>query len=332
MVSREKTGAEKIVEHLKTLQTQKWLAHNKWWPRYLFHFTDITNAVKIFESGALFSRNKAISENLMQCENASPDVISNTKEEYKDYVRLYFRPRTPTQYHNEGFRPLNDRQLGGAHCPIPIIFLFNSEPILTDSETYYSDGNIASPNVKIDNLSEFYLSLNFEDIYHDSSLYGYDLYTRSSINYHKQSEVLIKNELKLDQLSCIFCRSSAEYNTLKNLLSADIWEKWSSKIGVDNKNVFYFNRWPYVTEVELNIHNIIIYLNPIIQGPYKVRVEIINAASNSLHLWEKENYFFDKEIKLSLDKINNLSLYTCKIIIDDHIAYFNSFSEEEIIF
>ena len=204
MVSKEKAGAEKIVKRLKTLQKQNW------WARYLFHFTDIKNAIKILEGGALYSRKKAIAKNLMQCENASPDIIGNTKEEYKDYVRLYFRPRTPTQYHNEGFRPINNRKLGGAHCPVPIIFLFKSDPILTDTETYYSDGNIASPGVKIANSSDFYLWLDFDDIYHDSSLYGYDPYARASIIYHRQSEVLIKNKLTLDQLDLIFCRSNAQ--------------------------------------------------------------------------------------------------------------------------
>src|ERR1035437_5631778 len=237
MASEEKIGSEKIVKHLKTLQKQNW------WARYLFHFTDIKNAIKTLEGGALYSRKKAIAKNLMQCENASPDIIGNTKEEYKDYVRLYFRPRTPTQYHNEGFRPINNRKLGGAHCPVPIIFLFKSDPILTDTETYYSDGNIASPGVKIANSSDFYLWLDFDDIYHDSSLYGYDPYSSASIIYHRQSEVLIKNKLVLDQLDLIFCRSTAEYYTLKNLLPEAIWNKWSAKVGVDNKNTFYFNRW-----------------------------------------------------------------------------------------
>jgi len=326
MASEKKIGSEKIVKHLKTLQTQNW------WARYLFHFTDITNAIKILECEALYSRNKAIAKKLMQCENASPDVIENTKEEFKDFVRLYFRPRTPTQYHNEGFRPLTDRELGGAHCPVPIIFLFNSEPILTDSETYYSDGNIASSNVLVSNKAEFYLSLDFKDIYHDSSLYGYDKNTRSSIIYHRQSEVLIHNQLMLDHIYGIFCRSSAEYDTLKNLLSSDIWDKWSDKIGVDNKNTFYFNRWPYITEVELNLDQIIIYFNPVYTGPYKIRIEVINLETGSLHDLDKTGYYINKKIRIKLDPKHKLSSYSCKVLIDDHIAYFNSFSDEEIIF
>lgn len=36
---------------------------------------------------------------------------------------LYFRPRTPTQFHNEGIRPPLQRGQSGAHCPVPIFFV-----------------------------------------------------------------------------------------------------------------------------------------------------------------------------------------------------------------
>ena len=130
----------------------------------------------------------------MQCDNASQEVINNTPNIYKGYVRLYFRPRTPTQYHNEGFRPLNVRGLN-AHCPVPIMFLFRSEPILIKRNTLFSDGNIASPNAVIDGELDFFLGLNFKDIYHDSTLYGVYDPRKSQIIYHRQSEVLIKDEL-----------------------------------------------------------------------------------------------------------------------------------------
>jgi hypothetical protein len=63
------------------------------------------NAIKILESGQLLSRKKLIEAGEMITDNASAEVIDNTDEAWKGYVRLYFRPRTPTQHNNQGFRP-----------------------------------------------------------------------------------------------------------------------------------------------------------------------------------------------------------------------------------
>ena len=55
----------------------------------------------------------------MQTENASPSVISVSQNKIKEYARLYFRPRTPTQYHNEGYKPKHIRNKDvNANCPL----------------------------------------------------------------------------------------------------------------------------------------------------------------------------------------------------------------------
>src|SRR5690349_6275747 len=123
MTEAVKSDAQEIIAHIKALKSQPWLTKSqRWWPDYLFHFTDIQNALNILKHGFLLPRNKAKELKLMATDNASPDVISKTGGKWKNYVRLYFRPRTPTQYKNEGFRPLGQRELGGAHCPVPIVF------------------------------------------------------------------------------------------------------------------------------------------------------------------------------------------------------------------
>ena len=68
---------------------------------YFYHFTNIENALGIIEKGWIFGRHEALENNLMQTENASPSVISVSQNKIKEYARLYFRPRTPTQYHND---------------------------------------------------------------------------------------------------------------------------------------------------------------------------------------------------------------------------------------
>lgn len=71
----------------------------------------------------LLFRSKLEKNGSMAVDIASQKVIKSTASKWKDFVRLYFRPRTPMQYRNEGFRPKNQRELE-SHCPVPIIFKY----------------------------------------------------------------------------------------------------------------------------------------------------------------------------------------------------------------
>ena len=86
---------------------------------YFYHFTNIENALGIIEKGWIFGRHEALENNLMLTENASPSVISVSQNKIKEYARLYFRPRTPKQYHNEGYKPkdIRDKDVT-ANCPL----------------------------------------------------------------------------------------------------------------------------------------------------------------------------------------------------------------------
>ncbi|MFC6290159.1 DarT ssDNA thymidine ADP-ribosyltransferase family protein [Levilactobacillus angrenensis] len=82
----------------------------KMWPRFAYHFTDILNAVNILKEEHIYSRNYAIQNGLMRNDNASNQVISQTSSDVGNYVRLYFRPKTPTQFYNEGFQVKSSRK------------------------------------------------------------------------------------------------------------------------------------------------------------------------------------------------------------------------------
>lgn len=129
-----KPDAELIVQHLKELEKSLGKSRS-WWPRFLFHFTNIDNAVKILESGSLMCRSLLEKSGEMETDNASPEIIERTDDKWKEYVRLYFRPRTPTQFRNEGFRPEGQRTLN-AHCPVPVYFLFDARKMLARSRRF----------------------------------------------------------------------------------------------------------------------------------------------------------------------------------------------------
>ncbi|MGN0507314.1 MAG: DarT ssDNA thymidine ADP-ribosyltransferase family protein [Lachnospiraceae bacterium] len=98
-----------------------------WWPNFLYHFTDVHNAANILHSGWIYSREKAKVQDVMKNDNASQAVIEATSDESKCYGRLYFRPLTPTQYHNEGYKPVEVRKSElNASCPVPIFFCFSA--------------------------------------------------------------------------------------------------------------------------------------------------------------------------------------------------------------
>ena len=101
-----------------------------WWPRYAYHYTDVSNAVNILSTGYLYSRIKTQEANLMANDNASIQVINMTESATTSYVRFYFRPLTPTQYYNEGFKHSCIRYDDeNANVPVPVFLLFDLEKV-----------------------------------------------------------------------------------------------------------------------------------------------------------------------------------------------------------
>ena len=104
-----------------------------WWPKYLFHYTDIENVGSILKNRCLYSRQKALQQQLLNVDCAGQEVLNYTNRDVMEYVRLYFRPKTPPLWHKEGFRPFDrsGEEFPEAHCPVPVYFLFDSKTILS---------------------------------------------------------------------------------------------------------------------------------------------------------------------------------------------------------
>ena len=130
MPHERKRDRHRIVAKLDDLVGRYKYDARSWWPNFLFHYTALENAVSILESGALYSRDKAKSRGLLGTDSASASVLARTSDAYKGYARLYFRPKTPTQYSNEGIRP-HGSLVHDAHCPVPVFLLFDSRDVLT---------------------------------------------------------------------------------------------------------------------------------------------------------------------------------------------------------
>ncbi len=143
-----KPDAEQIKNVLNNLAGQDWVkrTERRWWPLFVFHYTDIRNAARILQEGYLYSRKYLEDEDKSVVSSGSPSVLAGTNIAIKDCVRLYFRPKTPTQYYAEGIYPratLSRSKFPEAHCPVPIFFLFDSAQVLTFVETVHLSSKAA---------------------------------------------------------------------------------------------------------------------------------------------------------------------------------------------
>jgi hypothetical protein len=325
MTGTLKPDAAAIVAHIANLKNQSWLSKSQyWWPDFLFHFTDIQNAVSVLKQGTLFSRNKAKELGLMATDNASPSVMAGTGDKWKNYVRLYFRPRTPTQYQNEGFRPLGQRKLG-AHCPVPIVFLFDAKQILIRATTLFSEGNLAA-NAATGESAAFLASIPFQKVYHSSPL-GDD--EKRSIIFHRHAEIIVPDSLELSSLKSIWCRSQAEFETLNHLLPRKISQRWAKKIGVGNKLLLFYACWPFIEKADLTTTAISFSFNPCqTSGPFMAKFEIQEVASKKIYFWEKSDFYTKNPLSFSLRNTDHPEAYTVSFWLDGQLAYQNSYFDE----
>lgn len=187
------------------------------WIGYLYHIANLDNAVSILEHGVLYSRYEAQRRRLVLHDSAAAEVISTTDPEIQHCARLYFRPRTPTFYYNEGFRTkreLMECRFGGVHCPVPVALIFDAPTVMAMKGTRFSEINLATPNARIHETLNAFQKLPFEKIYHEGSV------NDRSVIAHRQAEVIVPNVLGLNgTLRAVRCRTDAERATLLRTLS-----------------------------------------------------------------------------------------------------------------
>ena len=319
--------------HLDGLTHASWLGSSRqWWPRYLFHCTDILNIVSILQSGRLLSRIEAHGSGVLVTDIAAPSIISSTATDWQHYVRLYFRPRTPTQYRNEGFRPLSMQPLG-SHCPIPVYLIFDALSVLSRSDCEFTDGNLAAgatPEHKIATLKQ----MPFQFIYHDS---WFDQSNKSTIIYHRNAEVLIPQQLDLQPVRMILCRSQAEYQTLLHLLPISVRNRWANKIGVVPGLHLFHNKWSFVQQVDLSNSAILFRFNPntVTPGPFDASVAITEcpmSVKSQCYTWHNNQLHALEPLQLSLANIRNPNDYSISLLLDDHLAYEGRYEHDELPF
>lgn len=231
-----------------------------WWCKYAFHFTDVSNAASILTSGQLYSRSQALNLNVMSNDNASRQVIDITDSEVISHVRFYFRPKTPTQYYNEGYKhpQLRFHDDTNANVPVPVFFLFDLEKLMSHPHVEFSELSQAGHGAKTFKGVEAFSRLKFEYIYNNA----FDDFHETK--RYRQAEILIPNYIDIDNyLSYILCRNSIEQMTLLNLLErkpGGVFERYINRIRVCKKDVF-FDNGIYITGCEFNNNSVYLSLS-----------------------------------------------------------------------
>lgn len=201
------------------------------WPTYLFHYTDVLNAVGILEKGILFSRSAANLSGVLEVDCAGSEVISQTNSRVFDFVRLYFRPSTPPLWHVQGFIPRQEVRRSGVNpCPVPVFLLFDSVRVLSLPGVEFSDANLASPQANIYADPADLGKLDFDQIYHNRAIANDDPH-KDWIVKRRCSEVIVPNRLELEpNLRYVVARSSAERELLLNLLDSSTRARLANKV------------------------------------------------------------------------------------------------------
>ena len=295
----------------------------RWWPRCLFRSDHVENAAQILNAGRVISRALAERTDVITHDSASAQHIGQLTSQQRDLVRLYFRPRAPTQFANEGIRPVHAIEYG-AHMPVPIYFLFSAQ-LLEYSDVGFTRGRLAS-GTEIGKSQEFLSSIPFADVYHDGrvALTGS---RRGEILNARHAEVVIPRALKLDHLRYIVCRSSAERDSLLYLLTDEARSRWGRQTVVDQGKLRLFHkRGTFLQRVELERDRLSLHwyanIEPRCRGPFDVRAHIV-AGTDELQ-GNVEGYSVSG-VPLEFDLERCLEAYTVRITMNRDLAYVGRF-------
>lgn len=331
MTLRPASEVQAIRQHLDELRGAPWIdPARQWWPDYLFHCTDLSNVVNILRQGELVSRAQVVRSGQLALDIASPAVIAQTSPQRQNDVRLYFRPKTPTQYHNEGFRPIGQRSLN-SHCPVPVYLIFSALSILSRADCLFTDGNAGSGRTEAQGEVDFLRQIPFEQVYHVGP---YNSSTDRSIAYHRNAEVLIPQRLGLENLVAIRCRSQAEYETLLYRLPRNTLSSWANKIGVLPDTRLFHREWPFVEQVEMSADRLVFRFNlsdkPV--GSFAARAELVETETGDKYNWSDGDYRIQSVLTLQLHALKHPDDYTVHLTLDDQLAYANRYQEDDLPF
>lgn len=205
----------KLEEELKLEIHSKIIFINMLKSNYQFdgfhHYTDFVNFLDIMNTGKLLSRNEALKCGFIDA--AEQSVIDKTSEKVKEYVRFYYKEKTPTIYDNEGKKVDNSLP----HMPIPVLLLFN-ETIINHTNIAFTSGCGGSKYSQITKNLQMSMNFDWKTVFNrgwiptDEDMImtlGYDPNKANVIN-KRNAEFLYYKEIDIEHIKKIIFRSPAD--------------------------------------------------------------------------------------------------------------------------
>ncbi|TMV06978.1 DUF4433 domain-containing protein [Ruegeria sediminis] len=221
----------------------KFSNYKRKWPKHLFHHANIEAAINILKSGNLLSRDDALAGAVLRQDIAPADIVQ-TRDAAHQFARLYFRPRTPTQYHIEGIRKPADYFMG-RHGGLLVMLAFSSERVLTMEGTRFSTCNMQSHLSQVLDGDGGFDQLDFDGIFHDEA------YPSDDQKKKRCAEVLAQSPLDVaSTLKAIIVRTDADVATVKHLLVREGLPHFVPKVKKSQGTGVFFHKYTAVQYVD----------------------------------------------------------------------------------
>lgn len=311
------------------LRTPTGYAYRIKWPKYLFHHASLVNATSILDAGALLSRHDAAG--LVHDDVAPTEVIARRADAH-EFSRLYFRPRTPTQYQVEGIRKENECYLGNSstHVPILYMFLFSAETVLSLDGTQFSNGNMQSPQTVFSDSEEFFDKIPFNKVFHEGS---FDHNEKDAILKARCAEVLARSPLSLNKhLKFVLCRSDAERHTLlESYPKANAALK--ARIRTFTEVGIFQSQYTYIKGVDLLQNSCLIQFSPRRDGKaVECELKLIDSYGDVIRHLPKKLIDPSKRLRINFTNSLNMGNFKIEIYLEGHLAYRNTHLLDDLPF
>lgn len=227
-----------------------------------YHFTHMSNAIKIIRSMKLQSRDLAEGN----FSNSAGSNVYRTSKAHR-FARFYFAPQSPTQFYNECLGKDSDDHryynkavgLGLPKCPMPVFLVFDVEELLTvmPEKCYYSNGNMQKDSTR-----------SFKVIEDPTKIKAREIYINSKNTFNeRQQEFLIERELDFSRLANvgIYCYDEFQAEILRSELAGT---KWEDIVKVKRQLYIHENK-----ELKFVDNNNTIRITSDYNLPYELRIE-----------------------------------------------------------
>lgn len=315
------------VRHWQAELNRPWYNHRRHWPECLFHHAPLENAAAILTSGMLRSRNDP---NNLRPRDVSAREVNATRYHAHDRVRLYFRPKTPTQFHIEGIRKPGECRFGDeTHSPVLVMLILDAQQILTLPDTRFCDRNMQRADAVSGDDEAYFAQIPFDKVYHEGPFVGDE-----TIPWHRCAEVLPASPLDLSHsLRAVFLRSEPERDTLLALLGANRAD-WAERCHVSDALKVFEKRFSFVQDIGLTHEGVVFALNRRIDGQgVAIAIQVWDASGQPVTRFDHPNLpATPPQGRWIYNHPFADGVYRVRVEIEGHLAYDASISLASALF